>query len=151
MSSSDNAAMTSVKRESKEKARETLRDRPRVRALRVNPETQEFWDATTEGKLLVKKCNVCGETHFYPRTFCPFCFSDDTEYLQCSGRGVVYSYSVTRRGEPYAIAYVTLDEGPTMLTNLIDCDFDALSIGQQVAVNFVDTGEGTAVPFFTPI
>lgn len=123
----------------------------KVRAPRVNPETQEFWDATAEGKLLIKKCNTCNENHFYPRTLCPFCFSDDTEYLECSGRGIIYSYSVTRRGEPYAIAYVTLEEGPTLMSNLIDCDFDAVFIGQQVKVNFVDTGEGTAVPFFSPV
>lgn len=123
----------------------------KVRAPRVNPETQEFWDATAEGKLLIKKCNTCNENHFYPRTLCPFCFSDDTEYLECSGRGIIYSYSVTRRGEPYAIAYVTLEEGPTLMSNLIDCDFDAVFIGQQVKVNFVDTGEGIAVPFFSPV
>ena len=128
-----------------------IKQKPKVRAPRVNSETQAFWDATAQGKLLVKRCNACGENHFYPRTFCPFCFSDDTEYLECSGLGVIYSYSVTRRGEPYAIAYVTLDEGPTMMTNLIDCDLEALAIGQQVKVNFVDTGEGTALPFFTPV
>lgn len=122
-----------------------------VRAPRVNPETREFWDATAQGKLLIKQCNTCGENHFYPRTLCPFCFSDDTEYLECSGRGIIYSYSVSRRGEPYAIAYVTLEEGPTMMTNLIDCDFDALSIGQEVELNFVDTGEGPALPFFRPV
>jgi uncharacterized protein len=126
--------------------------KPKVRAPRVNHETKVFWDATAEGKLLVKKCRGCGENHYYPRTLCPFCFSDDTEYLECSGRGVIYSYSVTRRTkEPWAIAYVTLEEGPTMMTNLIDCDFDELSIGQAVEVAFVDTGENTALPFFRPV
>lgn len=126
--------------------------KPKVKAPRVNPETSTFWEATAEGKLLVKKCNACGEKHFYPRSLCPFCFSDDTEYMACSGRGVIYSYSVTRRtSEPWAIAYVTLEEGPTMMTNLIDCDFDQLSIGQPVEVAFVDTGEGSAIPFFRPL
>lgn len=125
--------------------------KPQVRAPRVNHETKPFWDATAQGKLLVKKCNDCGENHFYPRTLCPFCFSDNTEFLECSGKGVIYSYSVTRRtAEPWAIAYVTLDEGPTMMTNLINCDFDKLGIGQAVQVAFVDTGEGTALPFFEP-
>ena len=123
----------------------------KVRAPRVNDETKDFWAATGEGKLLVKHCNSCGENHFYPRTFCPFCFSDDTEYLETAGRGTIYTYSVMRRTkEPWAIAYVTLDEGPTMMTNLIDCDFDKLEIGQAVKVAFIDTGEGTAVPFFAP-
>ncbi len=123
----------------------------KVRAPRVNDETKGFWAATADGKLFVRHCNSCDENHFYPRTFCPFCFSDDTEYLETSGRGTIYSYSVTRRTkEPWAIAYVTLEEGPTMMTNLIDCDFDQIAIGQPVKVAFIDTGEGTAVPFFAP-
>lgn len=133
-------------------SKQASNSKPQVRAPRVSHESKPFWDATAEGKLLVKKCNACGENHFYPRPFCPFCFSDDTEFLTCSGRGVIYTYSVTRRtSEPWAIAYVTLEEGPTMMTNIIDCDFDALSIGQAVEVTFVDTGEGNALPFFRPV
>jgi uncharacterized OB-fold protein len=124
--------------------------RAKIRAPRINDESRPFWEATTRGELLVKHCTACGENHYFPRTFCPFCFSDATEWLKCSGRGSIYTYSVSRRGEPYAIAYVTLDEGPTMLTNLIDCDFDKLAVGQAVKVKFVDTGEGSALPFFVP-
>jgi uncharacterized protein len=51
---------------------------------------------------------------------------------------------------PYAIAYVTLAEGPTMMTNLVDCDFDALKIGQDVEVVFQDAEEGAKVPMFRP-
>jgi uncharacterized OB-fold protein len=55
-----------------------------------------------------------------------------------------------RRAEvPYAIAYVTLDEGPTMMTNLVDCDFDRLKIGQRVKVVFTPTDGGPPVPTFT--
>lgn len=124
--------------------------RPRFRAPRINDESRPFWEATTRGELLVKHCTTCGENHYFPRTFCPFCFSDATEWLKCSGRGTIYTYSVSRRGEAYAIAYVTLDEGPTLLTNLIDCDLDRLAIGQAVQVKFVDTGEGSAIPCFVP-
>ncbi|MEM7016706.1 MAG: OB-fold domain-containing protein, partial [Pseudomonadota bacterium] len=85
-----------------------------------------------------------------PRTMCPFCHSTDTVWRESTGKGVIYSWTVMRRvPEPYAVAYVTLDEGVTLLTNLIDCDFDSLSVGQAVQVKFVDTGEGRAVPFFT--
>ena len=95
--------------------------------------------------------NACGEIHYYPRSICPFCFSDDTVWIEASGKGIIYSYSVIRRAEvPYVIAYVTLQEGPTMMTNIIDCDIDSVRIDMAVTVSFVDTGEGTALPMFTP-
>ena len=120
-------------------------------APQSNIEIQPFWDATAEGKLLLKKCNACGEIHYYPRSICPFCFSDDTVWIEASGKGIIYSYSVIRRAEvPYVIAYVTLQEGPTMMTNIIDCDIDSVRIDMAVKVSFVDTGEGTALPMFTP-
>jgi len=116
-----------------------------------NPETQAFWDAAKEGKLLIKHCRACGELHYYPRAICPFCFSDQTEWRESKGRGTIYSYSVMRRAPvPYAIAYVTLEEGPTMMTNLVDCDFDRLRIGQSVKLVFKPTQGGPPVPMFTP-
>lgn len=117
----------------------------------VNPETKPFWDAAAEGKLLIKKCASCGELHYYPRAGCPFCFSDRTEWQTASGRGTIYSYSVTRRAPvPYAIAYVTLEEGVTMMTNIVDCDFDSIRIGQKVRVVFKPSDGGPPVPMFTP-
>jgi uncharacterized protein len=116
-----------------------------------NPETKPYWDAAAEGKLLIKKCSSCGESHHYPRALCPFCFSDKTEWQTCSGKGVIYSYSVLRRAPvPYALAYVTLAEGPTMVTNIVDCDFDALKIGQAVKVVFKPTEGGPPLPCFAP-
>jgi uncharacterized OB-fold protein len=122
-------------------------------APQANLETQPYWDAATEGKLLVKKCNACGELHFYPRAICPFCFSDQTVWQEASGDGVIYTYSVMRRGAPvpYAIAYVTLAEGPTMMTNIVDCDLDAIKIGQKVKLVFKPTDGGPPVPCFAPV
>ena len=70
---------------------------------------------------------------FTPRAHCPFCFSDNTGWQQASGDATIYTYSVMRRGAPvpYAIAYVTLAEGPTMMTNIVDCDLDGIRIGQE--------------------
>ena len=117
----------------------------------INVETQHFWDAAADGKLLIKKCNDCGENHYYPRTICPHCFSDKTDWLETSGKGKIYSYSVMRRSPiPYAMAYVTLEEGVTIMTNLVECDFDALAIGQDVKVAFRKTAEGHSLPVFTP-
>jgi uncharacterized OB-fold protein len=117
----------------------------------VNPETKPFWDAAANGTLLLKKCNACGEVHHYPRALCPFCFSDKTEWLAASGRGTIYSYSVMRRTEvPYVIAYVTLEEGVTMMTNIVDCDPDTVRIGQRVKLSFRPSDGGPPVPMFTP-
>jgi uncharacterized OB-fold protein len=115
------------------------------------PETTPYWTAAAEGRLLVKYCNACGDYHFYPRALCPFCFSDKTEWRDAAGTGTIYSFSVTRRGEaPYAIAYVTLAEGPTMMTNIVDCDLDAIRIGQKVRLVFKPSENGQPIPMFTP-
>lgn len=123
----------------------------KIPAPPVNPETKRFWEAASQGTLLIKRCTACGQSHYYPRRLCPFCGSDATEWQPASGVGTIYSYSVMRRAEvPYAIAYVTLDEGVTMMTNLVDCDFDALRIGQRVRLVFTPTDGGPPVPTFTP-
>ena len=115
------------------------------------PETQPFWDAAAKGTLIVKRCAACGKSHHYPRPMCPFCGSDRTEWKDATGQGVIYSFSVMRRAAPpYVIAYVTLDEGPTIMTGLVDCDFDALRIGQPVRVVFARSDGGPPVPMFTP-
>ncbi|HJQ59510.1 MAG TPA: Zn-ribbon domain-containing OB-fold protein [Vineibacter sp.] len=123
----------------------------KLSAPSVSSETQAYWDAAAQGKLLVRKCTACGEAHHYPRTICPFCFSDKTEWVTASGKGTVYSYSVMRRAPvPYVLAYVTLAEGPSMMTNIVDCDIDKVRIGQDVKVVFKPTDGGPPLPMFTP-
>jgi uncharacterized OB-fold protein len=121
----------------------------RMPAPQPNPETQAFWDAAKQGRLLLRRCSACGKVHFYPRTICPFCFSDDTAWLESKGLGTVYAFSVMRRGPPFALAYVTLDEGPTMMTNIVDCELDALRIGQRVRAVFKETDGDYRLPVFT--
>ncbi|HYZ34071.1 MAG TPA: Zn-ribbon domain-containing OB-fold protein [Crenalkalicoccus sp.] len=117
----------------------------------TNIENRPFWDGANEGRFLVKWCTACGEPHFYPRAICPHCFSDATEWRESRGEGVIYSFSVMRRvPRPYAIAYVTLEEGVTVMTNLVDCDFDRLAVGQRVKVAFRDGDGGGRIPVFVP-
>jgi uncharacterized OB-fold protein len=117
----------------------------------VNAENEAFFAAAREGRLLVGRCTACGELHYYPRAVCPFCASERTEWIPAQGRGRIYSYSVMRRvTAPYAIAYVTLDEGVTVLTNLVDCDFDRLRIGDAVRLVFKPAEGGEMIPMFTP-
>jgi uncharacterized protein len=123
----------------------------KISAPLPNPETKAFWDAATAGKLMIGKCQACGETHFYPRAICPFCFSDRTVLQEASGNATIYTYSVMRRAPvPYAIAYVTLAEGPTMMTNIVDCDLDQIRIGQRVRLVFKPSEGGPPVAMFTP-
>ncbi|WP_395675689.1 Zn-ribbon domain-containing OB-fold protein [Inquilinus sp.] len=116
-----------------------------------NPETVEFWSALKDGRFLMRRCGSCGEAHWYPRTVCPFCFSTETRWEDGVGQGTIYSYTVMRRAKvPYAIAFVTLAEGPTMMTNIVDCDFDRIRIGQPVRLVVRERGDGLPLPVFTP-
>lgn len=116
----------------------------------VLAETLAYWQAADEGRLLVKRCTVCGNFHHYPRDICPHCLSDATEWVHAAGTGTVYAFSTMGQGEAaYTLAYVTLDEGPTMLTNLVGDDPEDFAIGRRVKVVFTPT-EGHAVPMFTP-
>ncbi len=117
----------------------------------INAENRPFFDATREGRLLLKRCKACNEFHYYPRAICPYCASVRTEWVAAQGRGRIYAFSVMRRvAQPYAIAYVTLDEGITMLTNLVDCDLDRLRIGDPVKLVFKAAENKEMIPMFTP-
>ena len=118
----------------------------------INMETAVYWESAKNGKLLVKTCKACGKLHYYPRTICPHCLSSDTDWVEASGRGSIYTYSVMRRTEfPYVIAYVTLEEGVTMLSNIVECDVDDVAVGQAVEVVFRDTERGHSLPVFRPV
>jgi hypothetical protein len=115
-----------------------------------HPESRPFWDAAAEGRFVVPRCASCGRYHWYPRALCPFCFSDRVEWRPASGRGRVYSYTVMRRASaPYVLAYVTLEEGPTMLTNIVDGDVDAVRVGQDVRLVFKGGAGELPLPMFT--
>jgi uncharacterized protein len=115
----------------------------------MNPGDEIYFAAAKEGRLLVKRCPNCGKSHHYPRAMCPFCWSDAVEWTEASGKGTIYTYSIMRRGTPYCIAYVGLQEGPRIMSNIVDCDLEKIRIGQQVQVVFKPTEGGWAIPMFT--
>lgn len=122
----------------------------RIPGPRVLSEAAPFWQAANEGRLLVKHCRACGQTHHYPRDICPHCLSEDTEWRTASGQGSVYSFSTMGQGdEAYTIALVTLDEGVTLMTNLIGGDPAAWAVGRRVKVCFRASDSGQQVPMFT--
>ncbi|HZU71322.1 MAG TPA: Zn-ribbon domain-containing OB-fold protein [Acidimicrobiales bacterium] len=123
----------------------------------VSLETEEFWAATARGELLLPRCDRCGSFIWYPRRFCPDCGSQDVSWVRASGRGTVYSFTIVRRGpgpygaaSPFVLAYVELEEGPRVMTNVVGCDPEAVEVGMPVEVVFHDTGEGTALFRFRP-
>ena len=133
-------------------------DKPALMSRAIPPpqvsiETKPFWDAAREGRFLIGRCGDCGKAYWYPRKTCPHCLSGDTALVESPGEGVIYTYSVMHRSPtgPYAIGYVTLDEGPAVLTNFVDVAPDGLSIGMRVKVKFQPTEGGPPVPVFAPL
>ncbi len=114
-----------------------------------DPDAGPALQAAADGRLLLRRCRECGQVHYHPRTPCPFCGRGDLEWLDASGTGRIYSYSVTYQGpEPYVIAYVTLAEGPTIMTNIVDTPVADIAIGAEVQLEMRRTEHGVHVPFF---
>jgi uncharacterized protein len=124
----------------------------KFRAPDINPESKPFWDAASDGKLMLKHCTACDQKHYYPRSICPLCGSSATEWFESNGKGSIYTLSTMRRGAnaPYTLAWVMLDDGPAIVTNIATDEHDALAIGQRVTVTFVASDGGAPYPLFTP-
>jgi uncharacterized protein len=118
--------------------------------------TAPWWDATREGRLLVQRCAACGHHQHHPRHVCTACGTTDLAYVEVSGRGVVHSFSVVHRAPqpgftpPYVVALVRLDEGPTLLTNLVGLDHDALRCELAVRLDWLPLPDGRQLPIFRP-
>jgi uncharacterized OB-fold protein len=131
---------------------------PRFDLPTPDAETQPFWDAARDGKLLIKRCNACQRPHFYPRPFCPHCWSDDVVWEEASGGATLYTFSIVRRNDlppfnervPYVAAVVDLDEGVRMLSNVVDCAIDDVVIGMRLAVTFQQETDEISLPLFRP-
>jgi uncharacterized OB-fold protein len=122
------------------------------------PETQFFWDGTKANKLLLQKCDECSKVYFPPRPFCPVCASRRVSVVEASGKGVLWSYVIHHRPvpgftPPYAIAVVKLAEGPTMMTNIVDCPQtpEALQLDMPVEVVFAPQNDSITLPLFRPV
>jgi uncharacterized protein len=121
-----------------------------------SPESKPFWDACLEGRLIVQRCTSCGEVNWFPRALCRSCSSSSLSWEPASGKGTVYTFSVVSRtsevgiATPYVLALVDLDEGPRLMTHVVDCPLDRLSIDMRVEVRFVRVADRTALPVFSP-
>jgi hypothetical protein len=108
-----------------------------------------FFAAASAGRLSLPLCASCGRHHFYPRPFCPHCWSEDLSWVDVSGTARLYSFTVVRGSEPYVLAVVELAEGPRMMTSIVDCPLDAIQIGMPLQVDFRSL-DGTVAPVFRP-
>ena len=122
------------------------------------PETQHFWDGTAAGELRLQRCDACANVYFPPRPFCPSCASRKVSVFKASGKGKLYSYVINHRPAapgftpPYSIAVVELDEGPRMMSNIVDCPQtpEALELDMKVEVKFEPLDDKITLPLFRP-
>jgi uncharacterized protein len=121
------------------------------------PETAHFWQGTRERELRLQRCSACGKAYFPPRPFCPNCWSRDVAVFRASGRGRLYSYVIHHRpvpgfSPPYAIAVVELEEGPRLMTNIVECPQtpEALLLDMPVEIVFEELDAEITLPLFRP-
>ena len=124
------------------------------------PDTQPFWDATKQHELRYQTCNACNAVVFFPRRHCPSCMGFDLSWQTSKGEGTVYTCTVIRqighpffRGRaPYVVAWIDLDEGFRMLSNVVGVDDPTtVTIGQRVRVTWEDQEDGVSMPVFEPV
>jgi uncharacterized OB-fold protein len=115
-----------------------------------------FWEGAVAGELRYPRCSTCGHADFPAAPNCRFCLADTLVWEVSAGLGTVYSYTVVWRPvtpdfvTPYVPAIVELDEGYSMMTNLIGLDSDDVAVGLRVTVAFEAVREGPTLPYFRP-
>lgn len=125
----------------------------------TDEDTKPFWDFCKAHELRVQKCGQCGKLHYPPSPICPHCLSMESEWVELSGKGQVYSFIIVRRRYhpgfaaeiPYTVAIIETDEGIRMLSNVIGCKPEEVSIGMPVQVAFEDVTPEFALPKFKPV
>ena len=124
----------------------------------ITPETRHFWEGTRAGELRLQKCVACKHVYFPPRPFCPHCASQDVNVFRASGRATLLSYVIHHRPvpgfvPPYSIAVVELEEGPRMMTNIVEVEQtpEALQLDMALEVVFQMMNEEISLPLFRPI
>ncbi|MBI5248819.1 MAG: Zn-ribbon domain-containing OB-fold protein [Desulfomonile tiedjei] len=124
----------------------------------VNDWARPFWDAAKEQRLVIQKCKDCEKHIFYPRIACPHCSSDNVEWVDASGKGTVYSYTVVESNSPsaflkdipYVVAVVRLEEGVQMLSNVVGCEPGEVRCDMPVEVTFEKLDDEFTLPKFKP-
>jgi uncharacterized OB-fold protein len=121
-----------------------------------SPWSQPFWDAAKAGRLLIQHCKACGRHVFYPRLYCPHCLAPDLGWIEASGRGAIYSFTLVCSNAPsafaaetpYVVAVIRLEEGVRLLSNVVGCEPDELRCEAAVEVVFERKDERFTLPKF---
>lgn len=122
----------------------------------ITDDNRTFWSGCSRNKLMLQRCTECATTQYYPRAICTNCGSGNIEWVASAGKGTVYSYTVIHRAPsaafskytPYVLAIIQLNEGPRMMSNIVDCDPSDVRIGMEVDVDFEQRAEDVGVPVF---
>ena len=129
----------------------------------ITSEAKPFWSAAAENKLVMQRCEDCGAWVWTPRPLCNECGSAGVEWTPMSGKGEVYSFTVISQvvgraaskafepDIPYVVAWVDLDEGPRMITNIVGCPVEDVKLGMKVAVVFEQASKDVWLPKFKPL
>lgn len=121
-----------------------------------NPDTETYWQATREGRLLFQRCRCCGEAVFHPRPACPYCLSDELAWEQSKGKGEIYSfttqyaplYQTGQAFEPRHLGIISLDEGFHMFAEITGKGEGSFGVGKKVQVWFDERADGVTLPKF---
>lgn len=121
------------------------------------PISAPFWEGTRQKKLVIQYCRDTGQYQFFPRAVSVFTGSDNLEWREVSGLGEVFTFTIARVGRggfadavPFIVASVLLEEGVTILSNIVDCDIDQVEIGMKVKPAWAPLEDGTNLLLFTP-
>ena len=120
--------------------------------------TAEFYAHLAAGELRLQRCDGCGAWRHPPRVMCGRCGSESWGWTPTSGRGVVYTWTVTHQAlvppfaddVPYAVVVVELDEGPRLVTAVRGIANDALRLGLPVEVRVVHVSDAVGLHYFVP-
>lgn len=125
---------------------------------RINRDSEAYWRSAKEHNLKLQRCTDCRRMRFYPSHACHFCGSLAFEWALISGKGELYTYTIVRRGPgspfeellPVVVAMVTLEEGPTLMANIVDCPEEEIAIGMPLQIAYEDVTEDITLPVFVP-
>ena len=130
-------------------------------SLHADRWTAPFWEAARGHRLVAPRCTTCGAFRLPPAPFCWRCRAQDVEWVELSGRGTVYSFTVTRQAlipqlkdsVPYVAAVIALEgvPGVRLVSNIVDVDPASVRIGMPVAVAWDDVDDHTTLPRFLPV
>jgi uncharacterized OB-fold protein len=131
-------------------------------AVRYEPRPSDvsapFWEATRQKRFILQWCGTCHTSIFFPRAVCPRCLGIAIEWRSASGRGTVYAATIEYRPQnpamsalaPYVVALIDLEEGPRMLSNVVGCPPESVTVGLRVAVDWEPMSDGRHLPVFRP-